>query len=260
MNEKYIVYWLKISRCIDVMKNIKKNGKRDFGVFRRRKKYLLMWSMALTFLFAIGCEERITDLSGQADSTQNMIVEGELDLNNKNQDTYVAERNDGLVEDEVLTLTTADGRSLSVKLYLSPAQHERWFSVTQLQVIEGETLIQNIDSSKIAQKYDVGGLYLLRGYNLGDVDVRDFNFDGSQDFALLVEDYLPRCPAALFFLWDEKENKFVDSFIMTSHPDLDEEKQQIIEWWIDGVRRNYTIQDGKLIAGEQWQIQWYEGG
>lgn len=155
---------------------------------------------------------------------------------------------------EVLTLNTSDGRTLSVELDLLPTERdENYFSVNLIRILEGETLLQTIDPATLTG-YEVDGLYVLHGYKLGEPDVRDFNFDGSQDFALLAVEMLAKNNPYLFFLWDEDLEEFTASFVMTGLPKLDEEKKQLVEQMTDGLHNYYVYQDGIPILKETLQF------
>lgn len=146
-----------------------------------------------------------------------------------------------------ITLHTADGRELTVELELEPTLwDENYYEVLQLRVKEEEKLLQVIEPEELTKTYDIDGLYLLRGYAVGEPDVRDFDFDGDEDLALLAQSALPKDPPYLFFLWKEDEQRLQDAFVMTAFPEIDMEQQQIVEKMADGRRDYYVYQDGVL--------------
>ena len=92
------------------------------------------------------------------------------------------------VVNDVLLLNTSAGQEITVELELEPtARDENYYAVTQLRVMEDEHVLQVIDPDDLTETHNIEGLYLLRGYDIGEADIRDFNFDGSEDFSLLVE-------------------------------------------------------------------------
>lgn len=151
------------------------------------------------------------------------------------------------VVNDVLLLNTSAGQEIMVELDLEPTERdEKYYAVTQLRVMEDGHLLQVIDSDELTRTQGIEGLYLLRGYDIGEPDIRDFNFDGSEDFSLLVESTLPQNPAHLFFLWNEKEQQFKDAFIMTGLPEVDAQQKQLVERMTDYQRSYYVYQDGVL--------------
>ena len=151
------------------------------------------------------------------------------------------------VVNDVLLLNTSAGQEITVELDLEPtARDENYYAVTQLRVMEDEHVLQVIDPDDLTETHNIEGLYLLRGYDIGEPDIRDFNFDGSEDFSLLVESTLSQNPAHLFFLWNEKEQQFKDAFIMTGLPEVDAQQKQLVERMTDYQRGYYIYQDGVL--------------
>lgn len=149
--------------------------------------------------------------------------------------------------DEVLVLRTSGGREITIELDLEPtARDENYYTVTQLRVMEDEHALQVIDPGELMQAHGIEGLYLLRGYDVGEPDVRDFNFDGSEDLALLAESTIPQNPSYLYFLWSREKRGLEASFIMTALPELDEQQKQITEKLTNGRRRYYDWQEGWL--------------
>ena len=149
--------------------------------------------------------------------------------------------------DEVLVLNTYGGREITVELDLEPtAQHENYYMVTQLRVMEDEIILQTIDPAELTETQNIEGLYLLRSYEVGEPDVRDFNFDGYDDLALLAESTIPQNPSYLFFLWSKEKRGLEASFVMTGFPELDEAQKQITEKLTNGRRRYYDWQAGWL--------------
>lgn len=164
----------------------------------------------------------------------------------------------GIDTDEILTLTTADGRILTVGLNLTAtAQDEDWFTVTRVDVWDEDTLIQTIDPTQLSDNapYLFEGLFVLRGHNIGSPDVRDLNFDGSEDLGLLATNHFPHNIPYRYFLWDEEQEQFVDSFMMCNLPNLDTEKQRLIEEWTDGLTRYYKLENNipVLVRQVQWE-------
>ena len=214
--------------------NAKETELRLRSIFQWKKQRPPMWLLALVIVMTVSCGGLVSCQSS-VDPIQPPHTEKEP-------------------ADEVLTLTTADDRIISVELELKPTERdEDYLAVTELRVFEGETLLQSIVPAELAG-YEIDGLYVLYGYNIGEPDVRDFNFDGSEDLALLSESTLSQNPAYLFFLWDEEDGQLADSFLMTGLPILDADQQQIIENMTNGLTRYYKIEDGLPVLTDTLQF------
>jgi len=149
--------------------------------------------------------------------------------------------------DETLTLTTSDGKQITVELDLEPTQRdENCYAVTQLRVVKDEQILQIIDTAELSDAHNIEGLYILYGYSMGEPDIRDFNFDASEDFSVLTQSMLPKNPPYLFFLWNEELQQFKADFVMTGLPELDIQQEQIVEKMTDYQRRYYVYQEGVL--------------
>lgn len=137
---------------------------------------------------------------------------------------------------ERYSLHTADGRLLELILWENSGVGDVWDypnyrSVEQIQVYEGDHLLQTIDTSALTYEgpelYE--GLFVNKGYTVGEPDVRDVNFDGSEDFGLLAVEAYPNNVPYGYFLWDDDSEQFVFSFCMTAFPRLDEAEEVVIE-------------------------------
>ena len=149
--------------------------------------------------------------------------------------------------DEVIVLHVSGGRKIAVELDLEPTvQGENYYAVTQLRVVENERILQNIDPAELTATHNIEGIYLLRGHDVGEPDVRDFNFDGFEDLALLAESTISQNPTYLFFLWSKETRGLEASFVMTALPEIDEGQKQITEKLTNGRRRYYDWQEGWL--------------
>lgn len=126
----------------------------------------------------------------------------------------------------VLFLNAA-GQEITVELELDPtARDKNYYAVTQIRVMEQERTLQVIDPSELTTAYSIDGLYFLRGYDVGKPDIRDFNFDGYEDLALLAESTISQNPSYLFFLWNKEKRGLEASFVMTALPELDDQQKQ----------------------------------
>ncbi|MGI5963920.1 MAG: XAC2610-related protein [Lawsonibacter sp.] len=142
-------------------------------------------------------------------------------------------------------LTTASGRILQVILEekkLEGPYMDHYFQVERILVYEGDTLLQGLDAASFSCPgfKDWEGLFVNRGYSVGEPTMLDLNFDGSQDLGLLAtSSYSQNVPYA-FFLWDDQQEELVPSIQLSAFPNLDEEAREVID---------YTKQSG-------YQFQW----
>lgn len=160
-------------------------------------------------------------------------------------------------------LHTADGRLLKLVLWESGRVRGEWNYryVEQIQVCEetteGEVLLQTIDTADLTYDGDYlyEGLFVNKGYVIGEPDIRDFNFDGSEDFGLLAAEAYPHNIPYCYFLWNQETEQFAFSFVLSNRLALDEEEKQLIEevYRVDpgsSLNRYNTYQfgtDGELI-------------
>ena len=193
------------------------------SIFRWKKKRPPVWLFTLIVVAVLGCFTLV------ACREQNQPPENKSSA------------------DEVLVLHTSGGREITVGMDLEPtAQNENYYMVTQLRVEEDERILQTIDPAELTATHNIEGLYLLHGYDVGEPDVRDFNFDGYEDLALLAESTIPQNPSYIFFLWSKEKRGLEASFVMTGLPELDEQQKQITEKLSNGRRRYYDWQAGWL--------------
>lgn len=120
---------------------------------------------------------------------------------------------------ETLSLTSASGRELSVELEMEPLDQEpHYFAVEQIKVYENGTLLQTIGAADVSYDgdYAFDGLFVLKGYSVGEPDIKDLNFDGSADLGLLAAYHFPKNVSYGWFLWDEAAGRFVFSTVFFS--------------------------------------------
>ena len=111
--------------------NAKETELRLRSIFQWKKQRPPVWLLDLVIVMAVGCGGLVSCQSS-VDPIQPPHTEKEP-------------------ADEVLTLTTADSRIISVELDLKPTERdEDYLAVTELRVFEGETLLQTIDPAELA--------------------------------------------------------------------------------------------------------------
>ena len=107
------------------------------------------------------------------------------------------------------------GRLLTVGLETSQPEAD-YFSVDRLRIYEDRKLIQTIETAglPVPEEYAWDGLFVNRGYEVGEPDIRDLNFDGAEDFGLLAVDGYPHNVSYTYFLWNEGEHRFDCGFTL----------------------------------------------
>ena len=132
---------------------------------------------------------------------------------------------------------------------------ENYFSIDQILVYEGEELLQTIETTSVppVEDYLWEGLFVNQGYVIGEPDIRDLNFDGSQDFGLLAVSGYPHNVPYSYFLWNETEGQFDYGFTLfgAGALEIDTENQRLIEHSHDVMGEYTTIysyaSDGSLL-------------
>ena len=124
------------------------------------------------------------------------------------------------------------GRELTVVLD-TPRPQDNYFAIDRILVYEGDNLLQTIETASVPRPdgYAWDGLYVNRGYSVGEPDIRDLNFDGSQDFGLLAVSAYPHNVPYSYFLWNAAAGRFDYGFTLFGSGCLetDAEKGQLIE-------------------------------
>lgn len=152
------------------------------------------------------------------------------------------------------TVQVSGERELTVVLDTSQPQ-ENYFSIDQILVYEGEELLQTIETTSVppVEDYLWEGLFVNRGYVIGEPDIRDLNFDGSQDFGLLAVSGYPHNVPYSYFLWNKTEGQFNYGFTLfgSGALEIDAENQRLIEHSHDVMGQYTTIysyaSDGSLL-------------
>jgi len=136
-------------------------------------------------------------------------------------------------------ITGPGGRELMV--IASGAMEEldsRSLYYDEIQVSIGDSLIQTITPKDVIPDENVLFEGFLAGY--GFLDYRDVNFDGVDDLGLMCGSTYngPMC----WFIWDDASRQFCFAFYSSISLNVDQEKQQLIDEWKDGLLgSNYYI-------------------
>ena len=134
------------------------------------------------------------------------------------------------------SLSLADGRELTVEFRESltrPGEDETYRTVDEILVWDGEELLQTITAGAVTGSGDYlfEGLYRIEGSgDTGAPDLRDINFDGSDDLGVLAAGSLPRNVPYAYFVWDEGEEQLVFSQVLFGPVTLDYPDREVIEF------------------------------
>lgn len=229
----------------------KKSIKERIILIARKPKvkvYALILVLMAT-LTVVGCTftNGKSDEADGASGAQNDQVgtEGETDAATKDEATIFEGMYSFLVK-------VADGRVLTVALDMEQL-HDEYYEVNRILVYDGEELIQTINQKDmpIPMDYAWDGLFVNKGYEVGEPDVRDVNFDGAEDFGLLTVSTYPNNVPYTYFVWNEEHNEFFYGFTLfgAGALEVDTENQWLIEHSHDGMGQyetpyTYTLRDG----------------
>ena len=139
---------------------------------------------------------------------------------------------DGFFTD-TYALRVSDGRTLTLSLRCTPGEDYSTDSYDQIQIWEGDALLQTISpsASQLDSRAPFQG-FLANPIGLNDVDIRDINFDGYEDFGLQCDTTHNEVHA--WFVWDAEAGVYQYLTLLRGQLTLDSETRQLEEvWWID---------------------------
>ena len=151
------------------------------------------------------------------------------------------------------TVTVGPGRTLTLALRCPiPAPDDSsQLRYDQIQVLDGGTLLQTItpDSFTPDSRAAFQGFVAFSPL-LDYVDVRDIDFDGSEDFGVLCD--TTHNEAHCWFVWDEASGSFRYLTTLGGRLEVLPETGQLVEgWWTDGPEPVYHAlaynSRGKLV-------------
>ena len=148
---------------------------------------------------------------------------------------------DGFFTD-TYSLRVSGGRTLTLSLRCTPGEDYFTESYDQIQIWEGDTLLQTISpsASQLDRRAPFQG-FLANPTGQNDVDIRDINFDGYEDFGLQCDTSHNEVHA--WFVWDTESQSYQYRALLGGQLTLDPENWQLEEvWWIDdpAVVNTYT--------------------
>ena len=144
------------------------------------------------------------------------------------------------------SLTLADGRELTVKLSgpVSQLEESDYYNpcYDPVEIWDGDTLLQTITpafplpepyvfDADTKREVTIPESNYLPGFSadtaLHDVDIRDINFDGSEDLGLPCDS--TNCDARAWYVWDAAARQFRYAFSLEGYPTIDTDRHQLVE-------------------------------
>ena len=139
------------------------------------------------------------------------------------------------------TVTVGPGRTLTLALRCPiPAPDDSsQLRYDQIQVLDGGTLLQTITPDSVTPDSRAAFQGFVAFSPLLDyVDVRDIDFDGSEDFGVLCD--TTHNEAHCWFVWDEASGSFRYLTTLGGRLEVLPETGQLVEgWWTDGPEPVY---------------------
>ena len=137
------------------------------------------------------------------------------------------------------TVTVGPGRTLTLRCPIPAPDDSSQLRYDQIQVLDGGTLLQTItpDSFTPDSRAAFQGFVAFSPL-LDYVDVRDIDFDGSEDFGVLCD--TTHNEAHCWFVWDEASGSFRYLTTLGGRLEVLPETGQLVEgWWTDGPEPVY---------------------
>ena len=108
----------------------------------------------------------------------------------------------------------SENRELTICLHLAELADFSAKEIREIQVCDGDQLLQTITKDGIPEVTDYAwdGLFLNESNTVGLPDVRDLNFDGSEDFGLLAVFAYPQNVPYSYFFWNAEKELFEYQF------------------------------------------------
>ena len=212
-------------------------------MYRRKEYRYYMAALMLLSILISGCGKTAPNSSGTEKSA-------------------IAETIDSIPIPEVMyqfPVMVSDNRRLTICLHLAELQDFSAKEIREIQVCDGEQLLQIITKDDIPEvtDYDWDGLFLNEHNKVGLPDVRDLNFDGAEDFGLLAVFAYPQNVPYSYFFWNEDIDLFEYQFTSFGPGwlQIDDSEKRLVEVSNEGVEtcEKYFLfdQEGNIVSGNQ---------
>ncbi|MGM9606938.1 MAG: XAC2610-related protein [Oscillospiraceae bacterium] len=136
------------------------------------------------------------------------------------------------------TVTVDGGLELTLALRGRTIGESPYQYYDQLQIFHGGTLLQTITEDSFTPDGHCRFQRFNADYPLHTVDIRDINFDGSEDFGISCS--TTRNNGHCWFLYDAETRQFRYAFSLSGTPTILPETGQIVEEWQDDNGESIT--------------------
>lgn len=143
-----------------------------------------------------------------------------------------------------MSVRISDQQELTVILDTEQPEDD-YFPVSSILVYDGEQLLQTLGVPSVSpdDTYAWDGLFVNKGYAVGEPDIRDVNFDGAEDFGLLAVNGYPHNVPYSYFVWNEENALFEYGFTLfgATALEIDENEQCLVETSHDTMGTYKTV-------------------
>ena len=125
-------------------------------------------------------------------------------------------------------------------------------SVSEIKIFQKKT-------DKLIQKFDVDCQY--RGFY--GISTDDFNFDGITDFSIFESSYAGPNTSSLYFLYNPKTKRFIESDFSGTSLEFDAKRKRIIETnqccaGASVITAEYKVVNNKMVLEKERCFKWSE--
>lgn len=143
-----------------------------------------------------------------------------------------------------MSVRISDQQELTVILDTEQPEDD-YFPVSSILVYDGGQLRQTLEVPSVPpdDTYAWDGLFVNKGYAVGEPDIRDVNFDGAEDFGLLAVNGYPHNVPYSYFVWNEENALFEYGFTLfgATALEIDENEQCLVETSHDTMGTYKTV-------------------
>lgn len=143
-----------------------------------------------------------------------------------------------------MSVRISDQQELTVILDTEQPEDD-YFPVSSILVYDGEQLLQTLEVPSVPpdDTYAWDGLFVNKGYAVGEPDIRDVNWDGAEDFGLLSVSGYPKNVPYSYFVWNEENALFEYGFTLfgATALEIDENEQCLVETSHDTMGTYKTV-------------------
>jgi hypothetical protein len=177
-------------------------------------------------------------------NTESDTIEGIWkDLKNQKQLKITLSKKAGM-DDGIIQYTSMDDKYFRIVT--------DYQSVSEIKIFQKKT-------DKLIQKFDVDCQFM----DLYCISVGDFNFDGITDFSIFESSYAGPNTSSLYFLYNPKTKKYIESGFSGTSLQFDEKRKRIIETnqccaGSSVTTAEYKVIKNKMILEKERCFKWNE--